>query len=193
MAGRDGDVPDPSPDEEEDQDEEEPSPNPDPDPEPDPNPEPAPPPKRGRPKLTKEEILKRLSSKAKAKVTSTPQTRSTKGTKEGLRPVAGVDISSLIKVPTFELEAKAKTNPKKSVQITEELESESDIDEDLESTRVPRFDRDFNPRDLDPRHPGSPEPGADPEAAFRSGIGRDHVQDEEAFSTVSRAVIEKLR
>jgi hypothetical protein len=63
----------------------------------------------------------------------------------------------------------------------------------LESTRVPRVDHDFNPRDFGPRHPGSPVPGADPEAAFRSGIGRDHVQDQEAFSTASRAVIEKLR
>jgi hypothetical protein len=94
---------------------------------------------------------------------------------------------------TVELGTKAKTNPRKSVQITEELGSESDMDEDLESTRVPKVDRDFNPKDLGPRHPGWPVPGADPEAAFRSGIGRDHVQDQEAFSTASRAVIEKLR
>ena len=117
MAGRDGDVPDPP--QEENQEEEEPSP--DPDPGSDTNPEPAPPPKRGRPKLTKEEILQRISSrtKAKAKVTSTPQTRS-KGVKEK-EPLAGPGISSLIKAPTFELGTKPKTNPRKSVHITEEL------------------------------------------------------------------------
>jgi hypothetical protein len=138
----------------------------------------------------------------KAKVTSTPQTRSTRGTREGPSPLTRVDISSLLKAPTFpapkiletaDLGARVRTNPKKSVQIAGDLESESDMDEDLESTRVPRVDHDFNPRDFGPRHPGSPVPGADPEAAFRSGIGRDHVLDPEAFSTASRAVIDKLR
>ncbi len=110
MAGRDGEVPDPPPDDV--PDEEVPNPNPEPDPEPDPEPVPPPKgtvPKRGRPRLTKEDILRRLP--LKAKVTSTPQARSTRGTREGLRPVSGVDISSLIKVPSIELGAKAKANP----------------------------------------------------------------------------------
>jgi hypothetical protein len=94
---------------------------------------------------------------------------------------------------TAELGAKARTNPRKSVQITEELESESDMYKDLESTRVPRADHDFGPWDLGPRHPRSPIPDADPEAAFRSGIGREHVLDQEGFSTASKAVIDKLR
>ena len=110
LAGRGGDVPIQHPDEREprppDSDVEEvPDPEPDPNPEPDSNPEPAPSPKgtvpkRGRPRLTKEDILRRLPPKAK--VTSTPRTRTTtRGTREGPSPLTGVDISSLIKVPTF--------------------------------------------------------------------------------------------
>ena len=80
MAGRDGDVPDPPPEREGGEGGGEPIPNPDPDPNQDSDPEPAPPPKRGRPRLTKEEILKRISSKAlaKAKAPSTPKTRQTR-------------------------------------------------------------------------------------------------------------------
>ena len=139
MAGRDGEE---VPDQRLGEGEEE-LPDPDVEEVPIPNPDDTPPPrgvvpKRGRPKgstrLSKEDILRRLASRPK--VTSTPRTRAmaTRGIREDPSPLVSVDIASLIKVPTFpaprtretiDLGAKTRTNPRKSVQITEEIESES--------------------------------------------------------------------
>jgi hypothetical protein len=162
MAGRDGEE---VPDQHLGKVEEDP-PDPDVEEEPIPNPDNVPPvregtvPKRGRPKgstrLSKEDILRKLASRPK--VTSTPRVRAmaTRKTREDSSPLASVDIASLIKDPTFpapttletiDLGTRARTRPVKSVQYTDEVESESEMDEDLDLTRVLRADTDFGPRE----------------------------------------------
>ncbi len=68
------------------------------------------------------------------------------------------------------------------------------MDEDLDLTRVPRADTDFYPRE--PGQPPSrtpiPAPARNPYDAFRSGIGRERVLDQEGFSSASKVVIDQL-
>ncbi len=51
------------------------------------------------------------------------------------------------------------------------------MDEDLELTRVPRDDFDFGPREPGQRPFRSPISARDPDAAYRSAFGREHVLD----------------
>jgi hypothetical protein len=163
-------------------------------------------PKRGRPKgstrLSKEEILRKLASRPK--VTSTPRVKavSIRRIREDPRPLGSIDIASLIKDPTYpepaletaDLGTRVKTRQTKSVKYTDYLDSESEMDEDLDLTRVPSTDTDFYPREPGqcPSRTPIPAPARNPSDAFKSGIGRERVLEQEGFSSASLAVIDRM-
>jgi hypothetical protein len=118
---------------------------------------------RGKPRLarlTKEDIFRKLANRPRG--TSTPRVKAapTRKSREDPRPLGRLDIASLIKDPmypepakalgTVELGTRVRTRPTKSVRYNDDLESEPEIDEELDLTRIPNVDSDFYRREPGP-------------------------------------------